>query len=390
MQLKDFQHFCTGCGLCHSEQNVPMIKNDKGFAIAQLNDKDCSFCSKVCPAGPGTEEYLGYNIWGNLRKICGGYASDSALRYRASSGGILTALSIWLLESHRVDEIIQIRVSEESAIETEIVCNKSASEVKSCMGSRYSTASPLSELSKIVKSGKKYALIGRPCDILSFQKYQKLSHRYDREILYTMTFFCAGTPSRKANEKMLEALGCKVEDCMALNYRGNGWPGITRAFDDSGHEYIIKYTESWSKYLGRDLLPICRFCIDGTGAAADIACGDYWELLHGKPDFNEHEGRNLIFVRTEKGEDILFHAVADGAISLCDFIEGKNNIRLIQPAQFERVTTMLPRILAMKLMGQSIPAYRLKYLYKYSKSNTVIKHLKIFKGTISRIKKGVI
>lgn len=39
---------------------------------------------------------------------------------------------------------------------------------------------------------------------------------------------------------------------------------------------------------------------------ADISCGDAWYLTQeGKPDFSEHEGCNVVFVRSSAGEDVL-------------------------------------------------------------------------------------
>lgn len=390
MNERDYREYCTGCGLCHSECNVNFNLNEKLFPVAALKEKDILFCKKVCPAGIGTDEYLKDSVWGSILEVHGGWASDNSLRHCASSGGVLTALAIWLLKTKQVDGIIQTRVSADSPIQTETSVSYYDEDVKCCVGSRYSISTPLYNLREQIVKGKRYAVIGRPCDILALKKYSVSTGEYKEEIVYTLSFFCAGTPSMNANIKLLKAMGCELEECKALSYRGNGWPGYATARDKQGNEYYMKYSDSWGKYLGRDIRPICRFCIDGTGAAADISCGDYWHLKDGMPDFGEHEGRNLIFCRNKKGCDLIERAYADGAIQLCDFSEGRENIQKVQPAQFERITTMYSRILAMKLFRRTVPEYNSKVLRRFAKENSMKKHLHIFAGTVKRIKNGKI
>lgn len=105
-------------------------------------------------------------------------------------------------------------------------------------------------------------------------------------IPYLFSFFCMGLPSESAQIKLLKKLECK--ECKSLDYRGNGWPGFATAIDKDSKVHQITYDESWGEILGRDLMPVCKFCIDGIGEMADIACGDAWYLTsENTPDFSE-------------------------------------------------------------------------------------------------------
>ena len=114
-----------------------------------------------------------------------------------------------------------------------------------------------------------------------------------------------GTPSLKANKKLLKFLNPYNNKIKELSYRGNGWPGNASILLENGKYNYTSYENSWGNYLGRDLQDICRFCWEGTGEAADISCGDGWYIENNKPVFAENEGRNVILARTLKRKAII-------------------------------------------------------------------------------------
>lgn len=385
MNIQDYQKYCTGCGLCGSEINVPMKETEAGFKAAEIGRQHVSFCSRYCPASGNASPYIRQGIWGPVLEVTGAYAADSTVRYRSSSGGVLTAAACYLLTSGRVDGVIQTRPSDQNVFSAQTVCSESVDEILACCGSRYCVTSPLADLGKLIQKGKKYAVIGRPCDILALRTYINDTGSYQKEILYLLSFFCAGTPSGNANRRMLKAMGLRTSDCAMIRYRGYGWPGMTTAEAKDGTRYQMEYKTSWSKFLGRELMPICRFCLDGTGAAADISCGDYWELRDGKPDFGEHDGRNMVLIRTEKGRQLFDELAQNHILEVMDFAEGQDGIRFIQPAQYKRITTTLPRVLAMGLLQRHPPAYDKKLLRTLAREITLREHMGAFWGTVKRV-----
>lgn len=380
-----YKDYCVGCGLCKSEFNCKKYK-ESGFNYFDISNVDEDFLKNVCPVSGKSINYYRNSIWGKMENKYYGWSNDKEIRYKASSGGIITSMAIFLLEKKYVDEIIQIRKDNKNPIDTVVVSNKTKKDVVNCVGSRYSNSSVLESLDKIIDSKKKYALIGRPCDILTLKNYQKRNEKY-KNIIYTISFFCAGNPSDEANKKLIRALGISnLSKCSKMNYRGNGWPGYAIAKDVDGKEYKMRYAESWGNYLGRDIRLMCKFCIDGCGAAADISCGDAWYLdSKNHPMFDENEGRNLIFARTSVGDRLINEAFKNGYINIQNFGEDDEIISKIQPAQFQRTTTVISKIRAFKLFRRKTPKYKLKELKKLSKYNTKKNKTKIFIGTIKRI-----
>ena len=86
---------------------------------------------------------------------------------------------------------------------------------------------------------KKYAFIGKPCDVTVLKNFQKLNPIIAEMIPITMSFFCAGLPSIDAQKKLLEEMGCNSR-VISLRYRGNGWPGYATANLENGKTQISK------------------------------------------------------------------------------------------------------------------------------------------------------
>lgn len=251
------------------------------------------------------------------------------------------------------------------------------------MGSRYTISSPLSSIAKYLNMDKKFAFIGKPCDVMALRNYAIMDERVNKKILYMLSFFCAGMPSYTAGRILLDRLGMREEECISLTYRGEGWPGNTVAVNKNGNISKMTYGQSWGGILGRDVAKCCRMCLDGIGEAADISCADGWHVVDDKPDFTEHEGRNVVFVRTKKGEELISKMLSEGVIvkEKCEI----EDLKKIQNYQFIRRVTMWDKCLALHIFGKVVPNYSKKFLICMRKNATLKDRLKIFFGTCNRI-----
>ena len=384
---KVLEQYCVGCGLCESFGKAVLNKTDKGFSYPIIGDED--WLMKICPCSGMQEKNMDFsNIWGRTESVYYGWSSDPDVRNMASSGGVLTEIASYLLETGLVDAVIHICADPNDPTKT-ICCQSSCrSEVLLRCGSRYSISHPLEDIAKIDRS-KKYVFIGKPCDIVCLRNYMEMDHTLNDCIVYLLSFFCAGLPSTDAQDKLMEQIGCPREKCVSLRYRGDGWPGVTKVVDIDGNSYQMDYISSWGKILGRDIMKMCRFCIDGIGEAADISCGDAWYLTSDqKPIFTEAAGRNIIFARTSKGKKLLEDMIKIGKIEVAE--ASIEDLRHMQTYQWDRRATMLDKYMAMRLLNKSVPHYGIRNMYEYSKSVGLKKHIRIFTGLIKRILRGKI
>ncbi len=382
-----FKDYCTGCGLCQSIKHYQLEADARGFYAPQ--DGDNEWFSQICPASGRQMEYLNENeIWGRYESVYLGYSNDEMVRRKASSGGVLTEVAVFLLESGLVDEIIHIGVDPQNQTKTKIFYSKTAAEVLEHCGSRYTISSPLMEVGQIDRS-KKYAFIGKPCDVTALRNYLEAEPELKKNFVYLLSFFCMGLPSQQAQEKLLRALNCTKDTCSSLTYRGNGWPGYATAIDLDGNVHRMDYASSWGNFLGRDVMTACKFCLDGIGEMSDISCGDAWHLKQNlTPDFSEHAGRNVIFARTAKGEELLHMIRESGKIALEEYGKFKEELPLIQESQYRRRQDMQMRVLAMRVMNKPVPNYPNKKLKSYSKNVSLKKKMRTFLGTCKRAIKG--
>lgn len=393
MKVDCFKEYCTGCGLCSSIRNVNITKDSKSFPVPDISSSDIQLLEQICPCGGCASEKFG-GIWGNSISTFYAWAKNNDIRKGASSGGVLTSLCCYLLHRGLVDGIIQTRKSQTVPYETVTLISRTEEDVRKCMGSRYSISSPLLQIKQIIKPNEKYAFVGKPCDVSALRMYMEKDEELATHIPYVFSFFCAGMPSESAQIKLLEKLGCNgTNDCSDLQYRGNGWPGYATAIKKDGTKNQITYSESWGKILGRDVRKCCRFCFDGIGELADVSCEDAWYLTKdNKPDFSEHDGRNVVFARTKIGADIIQEATKDGFIIL-DKIDVKSifsDLKFIQTYQYERRAGLGSMIAAMKICFRDFPAYNKSKLNEYKHELSLKKRLKRFLGTIKRILQGKI
>ncbi|MBP3414494.1 MAG: Coenzyme F420 hydrogenase/dehydrogenase, beta subunit C-terminal domain [Clostridia bacterium] len=392
--LDTCRDYCTGCGLCGSVLNKPFHSDEKGFLYPALEEADRDFCSDVCPAaGKAVNSYSDGTIFGKIISCRLGWANDESLRFKASSGGVLSAVCIYLLEHNIVDGIIQTKKDDSDLRKTVTVVSKTAQDVRDCAGSRYTASSPLMNIESLIEEGKKYAFVGKPCDVSALRM---LSHsgrvEWTKQIVYMFSFFCAGQPSIAANNKLLNALGCQsADECLEFDYRGNGWPGYAAVVTKDGKSSKMDYERSWMTILGRDVRRCCRFCADGTGEQADISCGDAWYLgADGKPDFTDRPGRNVVFSRTEAGDRLLHDLTAAGCITVEPYDIEKDGLKKSQPYHYNRKASLSSLKLAMSVCRKNFPLYDSKKMKGYAKGYPIKSKTLRCIGTIKRVWSKVI
>lgn len=388
-EKQKYKDYCSGCGLCHSAIGTDFkIKN--GFFIPQITDRELSFCKKICPASGKYIEKLDPNKpWGDFFKYSCTWSSDATLRHDASSGGTITTLLSFLLSEKIVDRVIQVGVAKNNIIGTQAFLCKNVEDVKKNMGSRYTTSYPLLDILNKTEENYKYAFVGKPCDIIALKNYMEINPLMKDRIVLTISFFCAGVPGKKANEKLLQTLGTNSKECQELFYRGRGWPGFATAITKNGLTQQISYDDSWGKILGRDVNKYCRFCMDGVGSFADISCGDAWYMTPDKkPDFTEHDGRNITFARTKIGEAILDQCIESGYLISTEY--NLDELQYIQKYQFSRRSQVYNRLLGLKLCHRVYPYTKLKTLKEFSYQVPFPERAKITIGTIKRVLNGKI
>jgi coenzyme F420 hydrogenase subunit beta len=330
----------------------------------------------------GTETLSTDPVVGPTVAIWVGYAADPDIRFRGSSGGVLTALSLYSLEHTDVDFVAHTKMNHREPWRNENACSSSRASVLEACGSRYAPSSPCEMVSDIIASGRKAVFVGKPCDITALtllSRHQPVLHRC---ITAKLTFFCAGTPSSGAvSELAKEKIGDTLDHLTELHFRGNGWPGNFRMRTRQGElkEYY-SYEQSWSK-IQRHRGLRCHLCADGMGELADVSCGDAWHLYNN----DGNPGVSIVIARTQRGFDLVTAAESSGYVSLQKVQE--DSIISAQGTDtgiVNRRQTLWGRLITMSLLGIPRTEYSGFPLYKSWKNLPVKKKIRTILGTIKR------
>jgi coenzyme F420 hydrogenase subunit beta len=375
---------CTGCGLCAFSAESMRI-DEKGWTRpTQIKDDILSRggCSgMLVDHCNSTAEYD--VIWGPIKEIRTGFATEPKVRRHASSGGVITALAEFLLANNEVDGVVHVGASEKNPIRNATYVSVTPEEVRSRSGSRYAPSDPLSLVRDLLKDEKTYAFIGKPCDVAGLRRLGIAQPSIKDKFAYLISFMCAGVPSEAGTLAILKEFDVAPDQVESMRYRGDGWPGLTRVVSISQEIFSMKYNDSWGGILNRHLQSRCKVCADGTGEAADIVCADAWyETANGYPKFEEQEGRSLIIARTQIGVNLIKRVTDAKAIAVHPF--DISDLDRLQPYQAARKKAAIARNAAVLVWGGRAVRYRGYKLMRAATRASIRTNLKEFAGTLRR------
>lgn len=389
---------CSGCGLCAGIMppgKLRMEMSAQGYLrphrVGVLSDADEDAIARVCPGDgidftrlPEAGETPRDVLWGPLRSVSTGHATDAELRRWGSSGGGISALLMHLLESGAVDGVIHVVGSRSQPLRNEVTVSRDRAGVLAGAGSRYAPSAPLATIGALLDGPGRFAFVGKPCDVAGLRALARIDPRVDQSIPVVLSFLCAGIPSEAGTRDVLRALDMAPEEVTALRYRGDGWPGFFRAVGADGTPREMDYATSWGSVLNRHIQWRCKVCPDGIGEFADVVCADAWyEDKTGMPTFNERDGRSLILARTARGEALVAEAEAAGRLATAPLPVGE--IEKMQPFQKKRRQLVLSRLAAMGLMLRRRPRFPGAGLIAAARTAPLRAHLRSLAGTALRL-----
>lgn len=386
---------CLGCGLCEAihKPECTMRINSRGFYVPTFKSdtvyEQDRIIPRICP-GVNIISDTSKNhtsIWGNVEIVSNAWAADDVIRQKSSSGGITSALAIYLLESKQVDAILHVGVKEDDYLHNRLFVSKTKEEVLRNNSSRYAPAAVFNGIKDILDDAPEttYAFVGKPCDIAGIQNFLRAFPQYTGRIRYFLSIFCAGMPSYNATERALATFK-KHEKPISLRYRGDGWPGYFTAMYRNGTSCRMTYNDSWGKILGRDLGFRCKICPDGIGLLADISSGDSWNTKDGYPDFTEAKGKNFCFIRTKSGVELFESARRYGYI-VTEQLD-VNTVKDMQRYQYNRRHLVGWRVAAVQLITGGILHFKGLGYYKTALHSDFVKGAKDAVGTAKRLLKA--
>jgi coenzyme F420 hydrogenase subunit beta len=358
--------------------------------VDETGCRSCAACLQACPGiyyaipnsklADSNSDRRAAKRWGNFIELWEGYASDSEIRFKGSSGGLCTALSVFCIEQGLAEGVLHTGSSSDHPWRNCTYRSVGREELIARSGSRYAPASPGDGLQRIEASADRSVFIGKPCDIAGLRMAQELRPELALKTTLSIGFFCAGTPSTRGTLDLLKHYGSKPEEVEELRYRGLGWPGAARVvFKERGRQPLeVSYADSWG-FVQKYRPFRCYLCPDLTAEFADISVGDPWyrEISQNEP------GRSLILIRTERGREIFRQAVAKGYIAAAPV--AADIILRSQKNLLRKRQAIWGRLLAMKLLGIPHPNLKGFHLFRNWLDLSIREKVKSILGTSRRI-----
>lgn len=305
---------CTACGACIlscPQRAISIIEDSAGFLKARIDRSLCINCAKcldICPQFnfPQFNSLDDYFI-GNYLESYIGHANNKRVREVGQSGGIVTALLLYLLDSKKIDNAILNRFNPET-LSTEVKLASSDEDVLKSAGSLYVQSSVLSE----IDPSKKSAIVTLGCQS---QGLMALKRRKLYKPEYIIGLICAGNYSRQYIEAIIgdRYLNKDIEYFRFRDKRFSGWPGNIAIYLRNGK--IINMNPKVRHRLKKVYECYhCLFCFDQMNIMSDLVIGDPWGI---KINNNDRTlGESIIIARTEKGKELIDEAISKGYINV--------------------------------------------------------------------------
>jgi coenzyme F420 hydrogenase subunit beta len=326
--LKDVIRYglCNRCGSCaglsggsiifsdRTGRCLPIIKEPLDAATSKVIWQACSGKGFNFPGQRisvfGNPE--GHPFIGHYRKIRTGYSTDPGIRLNAASGGVLSAVLIWLLEKKMIDGAVVLGMSEDEPWLAKPYIAMTKEAVLNAAQSKYIIA-PVNEiLPEMGRFEGALAYVGLPGQVQSIRLLQQANHPSVRNIRYIFGPFYGNTLHFSSVKSFLRSFGVKDHtQIRKLYFRYGEWPGKMRVELNDGRTFELP------KFHANYLIPFhimknSLLCTDLSNEYTDISGGDAWA-----PVYEERgKGYSIVISRSEAGEQIISQMLSEGLLDL--------------------------------------------------------------------------
>jgi coenzyme F420 hydrogenase subunit beta len=316
-------HRCGSCiGICptkvltSSENSYPQISNLSACT-------DCDLCVKVCPGDEFdfkahykqqfNEEGSFTSTHGHFDESFLAYATEGDLQEKSTSGGLVTAILLHLLDTKQIDGAVCITSDKDVLWRGKPIVARTREEILGAVKSKYAISPTNEVFSQIREIPGKYALVGLPCQIHGFIKASELDPRLKERVVLTVGLFCHAAVEHDAYNIIWEGLKDKLDGAVKFTSRIGKHPGAPHITYKDGSLYPIYFGDKKGyKPSSMEIINIlyrlysparCLTCYDASAEFADIAVGDPW-MSPPEPDIDFQKGWSFALVRSARAKAV--------------------------------------------------------------------------------------
>lgn len=361
---------CTGCGICesacHSKAISMSVKEGCFKPIIDINRcKNANGCHRCLDACPGVgvnlkalaaknfsddkiynDEYVG-----SFLKCFTGHSNEYNIRCHSASGGMVSQFLIWLLENNKIDGAVVTAFDKNAPLMVRSYIATSREEIIAGRSSKYAPVT-LNHAIQDIKSasGTKYIIVGVPCHIEGFRKYELLDKQFKAKIVGYFAIYCSSGRSFYLTEYVFKKRHIDKNKLTYFAYRDNGCLG-DMVVKGEGIDYEQRFQDYYQPLRSFFVPRRCTMCIDHYGELGDVCFGD----IHIEPYIDDKIGVNSIIVRNRKFLQWLYEAKKENALTLDEIaVELLNKSQIMAYVKKHRNSSFIKYN---RLLGKNVPLY---------------------------------
>lgn len=360
-------HLCNRCGSCVglSEGKIIFTDREGDYRPRVLQEPDEAHSARLLHACTGKDfnfpayrkMFYGdspdfHTYTGPFYKIFIAHANNEKIRQTGASGGMLSAMLIYLLQSGQIEGAVVTGMSKEKPWLTQSFMATTEDEILQAAQSKYIITSVNEILPEIAAFDGRLAYVGLPGQVQSIRKLQEISDPSVRNIRYVFGPFYGNTLHFSSVRSFLRSYRIKdYQNIQQLDFRYGEWPGNMRVEMKDGR------TVELPKFHANYLIPFhimknSLLCTDLANEFADVSGGDAWA-----PVYEERgKGFSMVLGRSREGMRILSEMESKGLITLQPITVDEAITMHSHGYDLKKRGTFI-RIKFRKMLGQAIPDY---------------------------------
>ncbi len=336
-------NLCIGCGLCKisCRDDAVVIKFDKNKEYKPIIDFDkctyCSFCYVNCPMAEqnlckriaeATIKNTEYGL-DKAQNFYKGYEKDYDKYIKSSSGGILSALVKYLLETKRIDAVVHAEqnLSDSEGKYFQASISKTEKEIDKKRSSFYYPIEFSDVIEEIIADNKikNVAFLGTPCVISSLTYLMRTRNDLHQKVKYKFALICSHNTSAQFTDVLVKSM-TKDKSKKIFKHRDKENIKSDNNFNNSikfstgkkvvKSRYKTPFTINWRIYSYA--VNGCNYCPDFFGVDADAGFKDAWGF-----SVDQKEGETVLFSNNEKISKILVEMQENELIILSEITKSE-------------------------------------------------------------------
>nr|WP_321352414.1 Coenzyme F420 hydrogenase/dehydrogenase, beta subunit C-terminal domain [uncultured Methanoregula sp.] len=314
------EYLCLSCGACSvicRQNSISYRETTGGFLFPEIDPLsciNCGLCYEICPGIHFNESLINQMpvdpFIGNIISCSVGKAKDKIIFQNSQSGGITTALVVYLLEKAKIHGAI-VATMQDSHHGKAIIAT-SLNELIPTQKSKYIPITMLSILTDVNKIKGPVAFVGLPCQIHGLNNLLDRFPNLESKIFIKIGLICDRVQTNAVIDFFShKATKYPIKNLTFRDKNKPSYPGNLVITNEEGVEIIL---DSSVRMEMKDFFtpPRCRLCFDKLNVFADVVLGD----PHGIKGIDNINGETLILTRTKKGDDMINFAKNDGWINI--------------------------------------------------------------------------